>query len=381
MSDRVCYVCGSTNIPQSFTFNADYEGLKDKDDDHYKVKIPKTSQKHADQLFSFKLKELYPEAKGFISFCIPCLTKLIDEGKVLKREKEKCGLCGKAYDDEHKDDGSDVDPNGEGYLGYGSKHDMELHDFLNLAPGWYCYDCLDKEVDAGRTTLLRDFMGEIQDTRKRADALQADYFNTCTKEEAEEILRAMKFLEDVGTAEAAHIWLSGNPNPAPFAANVSVHYSVKHDEHLLNDLITSEVYLDLIYPFLSFTSPKLEEIIKLRASEWSEHSGGEDLAIKQHDKFLAALKEKNVKIEEIFEFLLELSRKCQEELNIKQINGLTRGIELHDADPRLSLKVLDDLSVLLHDNEEMKIIREWPWRPKMEEVIEEIKKKQNLTIP
>jgi len=29
----------------------------------------------------------------------------------------------------------------------------------------------------------------------------------------------------------------------------------------------------------------------------------------------------------------------------------------------------------------MKIIREWPWRPKMEEVIEEIKKKQNLTIP
>jgi len=375
-TDRSCYVCGSTNIPQSFTFNADYEVLKDKDD-HYKVKIPKTSQKHADQLFSFKLKEIYPQAHGFVSFCIPCLVKLIEEGKVLKREKEKCNLCGKKFDDEHEDEGEVVKPSGEGYLGYGSKHDMELHDFLNLAPGWYCYKCLDKEVDAGRTTLLRDFMGEMEDARTRANALQADYFNTCTKEEAEEILRAMKFLEDVGTAEVARV-LSRDDG-------ITILWSEKsRDEYLLNDLITSEVRLDQILPLLSFTSPELEEIVKLRASEWSTHSGGKDLAIKNHNKFLAALKEKNVKTTEIYDFLLTLSRQCQEELNIKQINGLTRGIELHDASPRLSITVLDDLSIILHNNEEMKImkiIREWPWRPKMEEVIEEIKKKQNLTIP
>lgn len=62
---------------------------------------------------------------------------------------QRCKCCRKDYPAEYRsEDGVEIEERGVMSMGYGSKHDGNLYKFT-LLPGWYCWACLDKEVDCG----------------------------------------------------------------------------------------------------------------------------------------------------------------------------------------------------------------------------------------
>ena len=58
-----------------------------------------------------------------------------------------CKCCRKEFE-EDKCQGRDVKGKGVLMMGYGSKYDWNIYQFT-LVAGWYCYDCLDKEIAQG----------------------------------------------------------------------------------------------------------------------------------------------------------------------------------------------------------------------------------------
>lgn len=87
--------------------------------------------------------------------CYNCCRKLIADGHAKIIPPKTCSNCKKSCVDEHGWDGSDVEADLTCSGGYGSvSFDMQCRQF-QLAPGWYCYPCLDMEVNTGKTVLLR----------------------------------------------------------------------------------------------------------------------------------------------------------------------------------------------------------------------------------
>lgn len=106
------------------------------------------SGKYAGQVFYLDLKNAYT--------CYTCLEKMVDEGLGTKKEVEICYLCQKSFSDVHGWEGMSIDADGCALSWYGSTHDEERHRYLNLKPShWYCYPCLDKEIDEGKTKCQR----------------------------------------------------------------------------------------------------------------------------------------------------------------------------------------------------------------------------------
>ena len=72
-----------------------------------------------------------------------------------------CKCCSKEYEDDEdfmEQYGKNIGPDGVASMGFGSRHDMSVYQFT-LIPGWYCYDCLDKEVDEDLCQPIRIFTG------------------------------------------------------------------------------------------------------------------------------------------------------------------------------------------------------------------------------
>lgn len=86
--------------------------------------------------------------------CHTCCRKLIADGHAQIIPPKTCTKCSKSYVDEHGWDGSDVEADLACSGGYGSvAFDMQRHQF-QLTPGWYCYSCLDAEVNSSKTILI-----------------------------------------------------------------------------------------------------------------------------------------------------------------------------------------------------------------------------------
>jgi hypothetical protein len=112
----------------------------------FEIEFP--SGKYAGQVFYLDLKNAYT--------CYTCLEKQVDEGLGTKKEVEICHLCKKSFSDVHGWDGMSIDSDGCALSWYGSKHDEDRHRYLKLDPShWYCYPCLDREIDERRTKCLR----------------------------------------------------------------------------------------------------------------------------------------------------------------------------------------------------------------------------------
>lgn len=71
-----------------------------------------------------------------------------------------CKCCCKEYKNDHEMEGREVGigPQSIVSMGFGSRHDMDVYQFT-LIPGWYCYDCLDAEVDNDLCQPIRIFKG------------------------------------------------------------------------------------------------------------------------------------------------------------------------------------------------------------------------------
>lgn len=91
----------------------------------------------------------------------------------------RCKCCRKEFQDQHfepnheyhcGDWGRDVGQTGVLVMGYGSRHDGNKYKFT-LVSGWYCWDCLDREVDQNLCQPLvvyrRDGSGAMDDIRIR----------------------------------------------------------------------------------------------------------------------------------------------------------------------------------------------------------------------
>ena len=61
---------------------------------------------------------------------------------------DRCRNCRKEFENEDGMEGKEVPKNGVISMGYGSRHDLNKYKFTLIA-GWYCWECLDKEVDQG----------------------------------------------------------------------------------------------------------------------------------------------------------------------------------------------------------------------------------------
>lgn len=64
------------------------------------------------------------------------------------KQQQTCKCCRRQYKDEDNEDGRAVPENGTVIMWYPSRYDMNIYQFT-LAPGWYCYECLEKEVKEG----------------------------------------------------------------------------------------------------------------------------------------------------------------------------------------------------------------------------------------
>ena len=106
------------------------------------------SGKYAGRTFSLDVRN--PQT------CYQCLEKLVEQGFDI------CHQCRIAFSDSW-DQGASLSEDGRLLSWYGSRHDQEHHHYLNLIPSqWYCYSCLDREVDENRTQCLRITPGHIE---------------------------------------------------------------------------------------------------------------------------------------------------------------------------------------------------------------------------
>lgn len=86
--------------------------------------------------------------------CFDCCRKIIADGNSQVVPPKVCNKCYKSCINENGWDGSEVENDATCFGGYGSvAFDMQKHLF-KLSPGWYCYPCLDLEVQENRTTLV-----------------------------------------------------------------------------------------------------------------------------------------------------------------------------------------------------------------------------------
>lgn len=84
--------------------------------------------------------------------CYNCCRKLVAEGKAKIVPPKECFRCHNNYKDVYGWDGSEVELDGGCLGGYGSTtFDMEYQQF-NWPPGWYCYKCLDGEIQSREKT-------------------------------------------------------------------------------------------------------------------------------------------------------------------------------------------------------------------------------------
>jgi len=69
---------------------------------------------------------------------------------------KNCKQCHKPFevDDGYSSFGSLIPKGGVANMGFGSKYDLNWYVFT-LVPGWYCFDCLDKEILHGLCQPLR----------------------------------------------------------------------------------------------------------------------------------------------------------------------------------------------------------------------------------
>lgn len=73
---------------------------------------------------------------------------------------QKCNCCRKQHDEEENPcQGRKIFGKGILMMGYGSKYDFNIYQFT-LVEGWYCYDCLDKEVAQGLCQPIYEWKGK-----------------------------------------------------------------------------------------------------------------------------------------------------------------------------------------------------------------------------
>jgi hypothetical protein len=71
------------------------------------------------------------------------MDKQIDSGKARFKPPDVCLLCKKSFANADGFDGATVKKGGKVISGYGSRQHDGCTRYLDLKPGWYCYNCLD----------------------------------------------------------------------------------------------------------------------------------------------------------------------------------------------------------------------------------------------
>lgn len=112
----------------------------------FEIKFP--TGKYTGQIFFLNIEQAYT--------CYACLESAVDAGKGNKKPLRTCYKCHKVYEDMHCWDGLAIPDDRIEQSWYGSRHDEEdWHLYTALTPSqWYCYACLDAEIDEGRTEKL-----------------------------------------------------------------------------------------------------------------------------------------------------------------------------------------------------------------------------------